>query len=72
MNRLTLIAIITALGDLIADIRLEWVDPVAGAAKLPPTDMQPLPPDASELARRYHEIYAARVRDWWLSLRTGS
>ena len=57
------------LGPLVSDIKLEWVDPVAGASKLPPTDMQELPTDANELTRRYHEAYAATVQEWWQALR---
>ena len=57
------------LGDLIADIKLEWVDPVQGASKIPPTDMQPLPDGADELTARYHERFAATIQSWWMSLR---
>lgn len=57
------------LGSVIAELRLEWLDPIAAASDLGPTDMQELPPDASDLARRYHSLFAADVRDWWLPLR---
>ncbi len=53
------------LGELIEEIRLEWVDPVQGASDLPPTDAQPLFEDADELTRRYADLYAARVAGWW-------
>ena len=59
------------LGDLIADMKLEWVDPVGGASRLPPTDMQPLPDGSDALTERYHRIFAATIQDWWLSIRVG-
>ena len=58
------------LGELIAKMRLEWVDPVQGASELPPTDMQALPDDADELTTRYHQLFAATLQDWWQPLRT--
>jgi quinol monooxygenase YgiN len=58
-----------ALGELIERIRLEWVDPVAGASRLPPTRMQTLPDGADELTARYHELFAATLQDWWQPLR---
>ena len=57
------------LGELIAKIRLEWVDPVPGASDLPPTAMQPLPEGADPLTARYHELFAATLQDWWQPLR---
>ena len=57
------------LSDLVDDIRLEWVDPVGGASKLPETDMQPLPEGADALTTRYHRLFAATVQDWWQPLR---
>ena len=56
-------------GDLIADMKLEWVDPVEGASTLPATHMQPLPEGSNELTRRYHRIFAATIQDWWLAIR---
>lgn len=57
------------LSELIRDMRLEWVDPVSGASKLPPTLMQGLPRDADALTERYHRIFAAVIQDWWENLR---
>ena len=57
------------LGELIRDMKLEWVDPVGGASKLPPTNMQDLPDGADDLTRRYHKIFAAQVAEWWLARR---
>jgi quinol monooxygenase YgiN len=59
------------LSDLVAELRLEWVDPLASASDLPSTEQQPLRPDASPLERTYHERYAAEVQDWWRPLRRG-
>jgi quinol monooxygenase YgiN len=58
------------LGSLIAKMRLEWVDPVQGASELPSTDMQGLPDGADELTARYHELFAAKLQDWWQPLRS--
>jgi quinol monooxygenase YgiN len=57
------------LGDCIADLKLEWVDPVGGASDLPPTETQSLPADANELRQQYHELFAIDAQDWWQSLR---
>ncbi len=58
-----------ALGELIRELRLEWVDPVEGASRLPATRMQDLAPAASELTERYHRRFAAQVQAWWEALR---
>jgi len=58
-----------ALGQVVEQIRLEWVDPVAGASDLPPTAMQPAPDGADELTQRYTDRFAAAVEEWWLALR---
>ena len=57
------------LGDVIESLRIEWVDPVAGASELPATGMQDLAPDADELTRKYSERFAAQIATWWLALR---
>jgi quinol monooxygenase YgiN len=57
------------LAALIRDMELEWVDPVPGASRLPPTRMQDLPGGADELTARYHQLFAARVQTWWEALR---
>jgi quinol monooxygenase YgiN len=57
------------LGELIDEIRLEWVDPLAAASPLPATEHQEPAPDADELTRRYSALFAARVADWWRALR---
>lgn len=48
----------------------QWVDPVAGACDHTPTDPQPTPDGASELARGYAESMAVDVPDWWRSQRS--
>ena len=50
-------------------IRLEWVDPVAGASASGSTEMQPLPDGATPLEVSYHQRFAADVKDWWRAWR---
>lgn len=57
------------LGEVIRDIRLEWLDPVSEASSLPMTEMQSLPDNADELTRRYHKVFAAKIQNWWRSRR---
>ncbi len=58
-----------ALREVIEVIRLEWVDPVAGAAPLTPTNGAEPPPGATELEREYALRFAAKVAEWWGPLR---
>jgi len=58
-------------GAVIESIRLEWVDPVGGAAPLVPTVAQEPPPDASERMRQYAVRQALEVQPWWSALRDG-
>jgi quinol monooxygenase YgiN len=53
------------LGEVMASIRLEWVDPVPGASPLGPTVPQDAPADADELTAKYARRFAARVAEWW-------
>ncbi len=57
------------IGQVVQGLRLEWVDPIAGASPLTPTDGQEAPADAPELVQKYAQRFAAQVADWWLSLR---
>lgn len=57
------------LAAVLESLRLEWVDPIAGASDLPPTEHQPAPDGAHELAVSYTDRFAAQVADWWRSLR---
>ncbi len=59
-----------AIGDAVESMRLEWLDPVAGASPLAPTEMQEPGPDAGELVRRYARSHAAEVQAWWQPLRS--
>lgn len=59
------------LGPVLEAIKLEFVDPVAGASPLPPTEHQDAPAGADELTARYTAQYAARVAAWWSALRGG-
>lgn len=56
-------------GEVCTAIRLEWVDPISSSSPLPPTNHQDAPADADDLTAKYAEAYAAKVADWWLSLR---
>lgn len=53
------------LGQVLAGIRLEWLDPVPDASPLPPTRSGEVPGDASELSRTYAQRYAAQIASWW-------
>lgn len=57
------------IGAVVESIRLEWVDPIAGASGLPATENQDAEADAGELTRTYTDRFAAQVADWWLALR---
>jgi len=57
------------LGEVLAGLRLEWIDPIQGASPLTPTDAQAAPADAPELVQVYARRFAAQVADWWLPLR---
>jgi len=57
------------LMDVIADLQLEWIDPVPGASPLPPTRPQLVPADADALIRRYAEMMPVVMADWWAPLR---
>ena len=61
------LAALPALREVLQDIRLEWVDPVAGASPLRPDDLI-----ATELEEPHRERYGAKAQDWWLSLRAAS
>lgn len=54
---------------LLENIRLEWLDPVAGASDLTQTEPQELPADANDLMKEYAKHYSVEVQDWWRSLR---
>ncbi len=52
--------------DVIADIRLEYVDPVQGGGSgLARTEDPPLPDDATDDQRTAQERYPISIADWW-------
>lgn len=61
---------VAALGDQIADIRLEWVDPVQGASPLPTTEAGAVGEGASDLARQYAKLFPVALAGWWAGLRS--
>lgn len=53
---------------LIEDFKLEWLDPVPGAAPLGTSHEFTLGADATERERLYAELFPLRLASWWLSL----
>ena len=56
-------------GDLIADMRLEWLDPVDGASGLARSDPQPVADGADEAIRRAARWFGVEKQAWWQPLR---
>ena len=50
-------------------LRLEWVDPIAGASDLPADRAPAGPRGADELTAAYTDRFAADVAPWWSTLR---
>jgi quinol monooxygenase YgiN len=57
------------LGEVLEAIRLEWVDPIAGASDLPRTEHQPALDGADAKTVQYTDRFAAQVASWWAPLR---
>ncbi len=57
------------LGGVLEGLRLEWVDPLADASPLPPTNEQDLSAAEDALTRLYAQRFAAQVAPWWAALR---
>ena len=58
------------VGEVIEDIRLEWVDPLPTASPLVATATAATPPDATELERSCYERFAgARMQARWDQVR---
>lgn len=57
------------LMDLISELRLEWLDPVPGAAALPMTSGQAVAAGANETVRTYAAMFPAMIAAWWHPLR---
>lgn len=53
------------LRDFIADIRLEWIDPLPDASGLASTEMVVPPDDADTLTLMYFTRQPATVAEWW-------
>lgn len=58
------------LRDAIEDMTLEWVDPIDGASPWPATEHQPAQDDASDLTKKYTDLYCAAVAAWWAPMRS--
>ena len=50
---------------VLADIRLEWVDPLPRGSDLPATEPQEVEEGASDLVKEYATAYAVKRADWW-------
>lgn len=61
-----------AIGRLVENLRLEWVDPVSGAAPLDETRPVDLSGHERELVRKYARVFAVREAQWWYDLRDGA
>ena len=58
---------------MFADIRFEWIDPVArGGSGLPATENDPLPPEAPEKIRAQVGLYPILISEWWKAARKTS
>jgi quinol monooxygenase YgiN len=57
------------LRDVVASMRLEWVDPLADASDLPATEPQSLPIDATTREGEQAQRFPAEVQEWWHPLR---
>ena len=50
---------------VLANVELEYLDPVKGANALPPTENPPLPDDASETLRNTEQVFPILIPGWW-------
>ena len=53
------------LEGVLANVELEYLDPVTGACELPPTENPPLPAGTSEALRKYESICPILIPEWW-------
>lgn len=58
-----------ALGEVIAGLRLEWVDPISDSSPLAATDHEAVPEHASDLMKLYAQRFAPTIAPWWQPLR---
>ena len=63
------LAALPELRATIESIRIEWVDPVAGASDLAPTEPGTADAHDTELVADYRRRYPLDMPDWWLALR---
>jgi quinol monooxygenase YgiN len=54
---------------IINSLEMEWIDPVADASPLIPTESGELPDTASDAINTAAEIYAINVQSWWQQYR---
>ncbi len=58
------------LGPVIAAMQIEWVDPIAGASPLPPSEEPSHPlPVTDDRTRRYAAAFPPAIAPWWLAQR---
>ena len=50
---------------VLANVELEYLDPVKGANALPPTENPPLPDEASETLRNTEQVFPILIPGWW-------
>ncbi len=50
---------------VLANVELEYLDPVTGACELPPTENPPLPAGTSEALCKYESICPILIPEWW-------
>lgn len=59
-------------GEVIEDMWLEWVDPIADASPLAPTKNQALSQDATDEMRDKFPRFSSIAADWWSAFRDGA
>ena len=57
---------------LIKSLKMEWVDPVDGAAPLAVTQPEALPANVDTAIAAAAELYPVEVQPWWLGYRVGA
>ena len=57
------------IGEVMAGIKLEWVDPIARASPLAPTNAQAAPETDNPVLARYALAMPAVPQEWWQPLR---
>jgi quinol monooxygenase YgiN len=55
------------LGDVIANLRLEWLDPLVGASDLPCAQSAQLEDSPDPLVRRAARMFPVQLGSWWPS-----